>query len=213
MPRITEVEGKVFVAIVKATGMASWRAGALVAVCAVCALGSDVRDLVREEVGKAAVRHGVDRRLARAVAKVESGFHPGVVSSKGAVGVMQLMPATAMSLGVNPWDARQNIDGGVRYLSSLLGLYGGDVRKALAAYNAGPAAVERYGGVPPYKETRLYVKLVMGEYSGENGSENPTPGGRDPNAGPDPCAKSVAVLGLDGEWTSLDREPAPSCAN
>ena len=173
---------------------------------------------MREEVGRAAVRHGVDTRLARAVAKVESGFHPGAVSSKGAVGVMQLMPATAISLGVNAWDARQNIEGGVRYLSSLLGLYGGNVRMALAAYNAGPGAVERYGGVPPYKETRQYVDLVMGEYagrsaSGKRSSEESDTGKGNAEVERGPCAKSVAVLALDGEWIALDRETAPSCEN
>lgn len=196
----------------------AWGIAGIAAAAAMGAFASDLRQQVREEVGKAAVRHGVDTRLAHAVAKVESGFQPAAVSSKGAVGVMQLMPGTAMTLGVDPWNARQNIDGGVRYLASLLGLYGGNVRLALAAYNAGPQAVERYRGVPPYKETQQYVELVMGEYAGRTPPAKRSTGesgtgrrGAEPKR--DPCARSVAVLGLDGEWTSLDREPAPTCSN
>ena len=77
---------------------------------------------------------------------------------------MQLMPETAAGLGVNPYDAAQNIDGGTKYLKSLLDTFGGDVRKAVAAYNAGPEAVKRYGGVPPYQETKQYVDRVLDLY-------------------------------------------------
>lgn len=107
-------------------------------------------------------QHGVDPKLAVAVAKTESEFSPSVVSSAGAIGVMQLMPDTARGLGVkDPYDARQNVDGGVRYLKQMLDAFDGDVKKAVAAYNAGPQAVRSYGGVPPYAETQNYVKKVL----------------------------------------------------
>lgn len=105
--------------------------------------------------------------LAESVAKVESAFQPGAVSPKGAVGVMQLMPATAATLGADPYDAAQNVEAGVRHLRDLLVRYqdkDDQVRWALAAYNAGAGAVERYQGVPPYRETRLYVDKVLNEY-------------------------------------------------
>ena len=96
---------------------------------------------------------------------VESAFRPEAVSSKGAQGLMQLMPGTAASLGVeDAFDPIQNLDGGVRHLGSLLTLYGGDVSRALAAYNAGEGAVARHGGIPPFKETREYVKKVLERY-------------------------------------------------
>jgi soluble lytic murein transglycosylase-like protein len=114
---------------------------------------------------EAARRHGLDPRLVLAVVAVESGFQPSAVSPKGARGLMQLMPATAESLGVkDSFDPAANLDGGARYLSILVALYGGDLQKALAAYNAGAGAVNRHKGVPPYAETRAYVKKVMGRY-------------------------------------------------
>jgi soluble lytic murein transglycosylase-like protein len=115
--------------------------------------------------GEAARRHGLDPALVRAVVAVESGFQPEAVSPKGAQGLMQLMPATARELGVaDPFDAAANLDGGSRYLRSLLARYEGDLPKALAAYNAGMGAVARHRGVPPYAETRQYVKKVLGRY-------------------------------------------------
>lgn len=112
-----------------------------------------------------AKKYGVDGKLAMAVAKVESNLQPDVVSSVGAVGVMQLMPETAQGLGVrNIKDPRENIDGGVRYLKELINTFDGDVPKAVAAYNAGPQAVKKYNGTPPYSETQDYVKKVMALY-------------------------------------------------
>jgi soluble lytic murein transglycosylase-like protein len=115
----------------------------------------------------AARRHGLDPALVRAVVGVESAFLPQAVSAKGAQGLMQLMPGTARDLGVaDPFDPAANLDGGSRYLSSLVARYDGDLTKALAAYNAGMGAVARHGGVPPYAETRNYVRKVLGRYQG-----------------------------------------------
>jgi soluble lytic murein transglycosylase-like protein len=117
-----------------------------------------------ETIRQAAGKYGVDPKLVSAVAEVESGFQQGAVSATGAVGVMQLMPETAESLGVNPYDAAQNISGGAQYLKQMLDTFDGDIRKAVAAYNAGPEAVKEYGGVPPYSETQQYVSSVLDLY-------------------------------------------------
>jgi hypothetical protein len=105
-------------------------------------------------------RHGVDPALLSAVAKAESGYRPRAVSGAGAQGLMQLMPGTARSLGVDPLQPDQAVDGAARLLSGYLKTYSGRVDLALAAYNAGPGAVSRYGGVPPYSETQTYVQRV-----------------------------------------------------
>ena len=112
-------------------------------------------------IATAARNHGVSAQLVSAIAWHESRYQPGAVSSAGAIGVMQLMPATARALRVDPYDAAANIEGGVTLLASLLTRYRGDLVRALAAYDAGPAAVDRYGGVPPYRETRAYVASIL----------------------------------------------------
>ncbi|HEX5379016.1 MAG TPA: transglycosylase SLT domain-containing protein [Phenylobacterium sp.] len=120
---------------------------------------------VREQIRAASDRMGLDPALLEAVAWRESGFNPAARSPKGARGVMQLMPGTARDLGVDPDDPGANITGGGLYLRRLLGRYDGDVVKALAAYNAGPGAVDRHGGVPPFPETRSYVAAILDRMS------------------------------------------------
>jgi soluble lytic murein transglycosylase-like protein len=120
---------------------------------------------LEELVQTTAARHGVNANLVRAVIETESGGNPNAVSRKGAVGLMQLMPTTALELGVrNMYSASENLEAGVRYLHTLLDRYNGDLDKALAAYNAGAGAVDRAGGVPRYRETREYVKKVTNNY-------------------------------------------------
>jgi soluble lytic murein transglycosylase-like protein len=124
----------------------------------------------------AARRHGLDPNLVLAVVGVESGFQPDAVSNKGAQGLMQLMPATARELGVrDALDPAQNLDGGTRYLRMLVAQYGGDLGKALAAYNAGPGAVKRHGGVPPYRETHHYIDRVLQRYLRARSAKAPAP--------------------------------------
>ncbi len=114
-------------------------------------------------IRSAAERYGVSSRLVHAVVATESAYNAGAISSKGARGLMQLMPETARRYGVtDSFDAAQNIRGGVAHLRDLLDSFGGDTRLAVAAYNAGQKAVEKYSGVPPYAETREYVRRVMG---------------------------------------------------
>lgn len=118
-------------------------------------------------IASAAREHELDPALLKSVMLVESGFNPSATSRKGARGLMQLMPATAKSYGVhNVLDARDNVYGGTRYLTYLLNLYHGDLEQTLAAYNAGEGAVEKYGGIPPYDETMLYVHKTLTAYYG-----------------------------------------------
>ena len=116
-------------------------------------------------IQQSASRHQVDPDLVRAIVRVESNFDPYAVSLRGAQGLMQLIPATAQRFGVrDAFDPRANLEGGVRYLRYLIDLYGGDLELALAAYNAGENAVSRYNGVPPYRETRNYLRKISRIY-------------------------------------------------
>jgi soluble lytic murein transglycosylase-like protein len=108
----------------------------------------------------AADRYGLPRVLVRSVMAAESGFEPLAISPKGAIGLMQLMPGTAQVLGADPHDPAQNVDAGTRYLRDLLEKYNYGLRHALAAYNAGPGAVDKYNGVPPYRETIDYISRI-----------------------------------------------------
>lgn len=123
----------------------------------------------RELLDQAADRYGIPREFLRSVAAVESSLQPDAVSPKGAIGVMQLMPTTAALLDADPHDTAQNIDAGARHLRDLLLRYDGGVYHALAAYNAGAEAVDRYQGIPPYRETRLYVQKVLDRFQALGG--------------------------------------------
>ena len=118
---------------------------------------------------EAAARHQIDPDLVRAIIQVESNFDPYAVSPVGARGLMQLIPSTAQRFGVaNPFDPRANIDGGIRYLKHLLGMYEGNLQLTLAAYNAGENSVARFRGVPAYRETQDYIRKIGGLYSLQN---------------------------------------------
>lgn len=124
-------------------------------------VSSAQKHLLEASLRSAAQRHAIHQDLVESLAKRESNLNPEAVSKRGALGVMQLMPATARALRVDARNPTSNINGGTAYLSGLLARYHGDIVKALAAYNAGPAAVDRHGGVPPYPETRAYVGAVL----------------------------------------------------
>jgi len=121
---------------------------------------------INDAITIAAQKYNVHEKLIHAVIKQESSYNPNAVSSCGAQGLMQLMPETAKSLGVtNAFDIYQNIDGGTKYLSQQLKIFNDDISLALAAYNAGPNAVKKYGGIPPYSETQNYVKKILNSLS------------------------------------------------
>lgn len=129
---------------------------------------ADIDGLIEQYSAK----NGLDSAFVKAVIRQESGFQPKVTSHCGAMGLMQLMPATANSLGVkDAYDPEQNIAGGTKYLKGLLDRFGGDKSLALAAYNAGPNAVAKYNGIPPYKETQNYVKNIMSMYQKYNSGD------------------------------------------
>ena len=129
---------------------------------------------IEQLVSTNAAQWNVDPALVKAIIANESGFNAHATSNVGAQGLMQLMPGTATGLGVtDAYDPAQNVWGGTRYIKGLLDRFGGDVRKAIAAYNAGPGAVEKYGGVPPYAETQNYVQNVLASYEKYRGQSNP----------------------------------------
>jgi soluble lytic murein transglycosylase-like protein len=129
-------------------------------------------------IDAAAQKYGIDPAILKGLVKQESGFNPNAGSPAGAQGLTQLMSGTAAALGVTDvHDPAQSIDGGARYLKQQLDRFGGDYSKALAAYNAGPGAVERFGGIPPYAETQNYVKSILGfaqQYGQSNSNSNST---------------------------------------
>ena len=121
---------------------------------------------VEEIIETISEKYGIDSDFIKAIIKQESGFNTRATSKKGAMGLMQLMPKTAESLGVlDAYNPSQNIEGGVKYLKGLLDKYDNNKELALAAYNAGPGAVKKYGGIPPYKETKNYINAIMGTYN------------------------------------------------
>ena len=121
-----------------------------------------IRSAIESEIDAASARHNMDPSLVRAVIRVESNYRHDAVSHAGAMGLMQLMPRTAESLGVtDPFDIQQNIDGGVRYLRRMLDMFDNDISLAVAAYNAGAGAVRRHGGIPPFRETQNHVPRVL----------------------------------------------------
>ena len=133
----------------------------------------DVRHAYDDIIAEAAEKYRLDPRMIKAVMQAESAFNALAVSPVGAVGLMQLMPAVAAELGADdPMDPRQNIMAGSRHLRQLLDSHNGNVRLALASYNAGPGNVARYGGIPPFKETRNYVKKVTGLLADAKASGN-----------------------------------------
>jgi soluble lytic murein transglycosylase-like protein len=151
-------------------------AGAGQRVARIAAAGSAVHQAIRS----AAQRHGLSEALVDAVAWRESAFDATAVSPRGAVGVMQLMPGTARGLAVDAHDLGANVEGGTAYLAQLLHHFDGDVVKALAAYNAGPAAVDRFGGAPPYPETTSYLDSVLDRLSREALAQPAAPAPRAP---------------------------------
>lgn len=127
------------------------------------ASSSKINDIVRQ----AANRFNLDEKLIHAIIKTESNYNPKATSKAGAMGLMQLMPGTAREVGVtDPYDLAQNIYGGVQYFSNMLNKHKGNIELALASYNAGPGNVKKYGGIPPFKETKNYIRKVMNEYLG-----------------------------------------------
>jgi soluble lytic murein transglycosylase-like protein len=133
--------------------------------------GTDGSRAFGAEIDAAAATNGIDPALLKGLVSQESGFDPNARSGAGALGLTQLMPGTAASLGVtNPLDPAQSLQGGAKYLRQQLDRFGGDEKLALAAYNAGPGAVQKFGGVPPYRETQNYVTSVMGKAAAYRGA-------------------------------------------
>lgn len=132
---------------------------------AITSISGVKKDKIYDVVKKASEEFGVDPNLILAVMKAESGFNKNAVSRAGAIGLMQLMPQTARSLGVNPYNYMENVEGGTLYLKKMLDMFDQDISLALAAYNAGPQNVKKYGGIPPFNETKNYVEKVIKYYN------------------------------------------------
>jgi soluble lytic murein transglycosylase-like protein len=157
-------------------------------------------------IDRYASEHGLDPRLVEALIQVESGYDASALSRKGAMGLMQLMPETARELGVlDPWDAVQNLRGGTRYLKQLIDRFAGDLELALASYNAGPGAVERHRGVPPYRETSAYVQKVLSLYRGSRTAAAVAPAGVDAPA-PAPVASGAPPVAVRGRPVQASRD-------
>jgi soluble lytic murein transglycosylase-like protein len=149
---------------------------------------------MEELLDRWAVERDLDPRLVQAVVQVESGYNPKALSNKGAIGLMQLMPGTAREMGVeDPWSPDGNVAGGTAYLRKMLDFFNGDLEFALAAYNAGPMAVLNHAGVPPYAETRAYVRKIVCLYEGACGD-----GGSDGAESSEPSGPPVRI-GRDAE--------------
>jgi hypothetical protein len=144
-----------------------------------------------EMIIAASKRNGVDPDLVRSLIQAESGFNSKAISPKGAQGLMQLMPATAVRLGIeNPMDPLANVDGGTRYIRELLNRYDNDVIRALAAYNAGPDRVEQFHGVPPFRETQVYISRIISEFNRKKFAQSRTREGRSSSMRPSRPPKS-----------------------
>ncbi len=167
MRRIDEIQKRIQALVGRSQPPAGSFAEALEQVTAPAdrpASSSTAPENLRPLIEQAAAKYGLPPQLVEAVARRESAFNPRAVSPRGAQGLMQIMPSTQNLLGVTePFDEGQSLDGGSRYLRMMLDRFGGDTRKALAAYNAGPEAVERYNGIPPYAETRNYVSRILSD--------------------------------------------------
>ena len=159
----------------------------------------------------AAVRYGLDPAFLTAVAQQESGLNQSAISPAGAIGIMQLMPATAAQYGANPYDLAQNVDAGAHFLSDMLARYGQDETLALAAYNAGPGNVDKYGGVPPFQETQNYVSSVLANYtpsydygSGQSAGQTTTqPAGVPGDTTGVLAAQQIPTAGVNGTTVAL----------
>jgi len=170
------------------------------------ALGGGTPTQYDGQITAAATKYGIDPALLKGLIRQESNFNPSARSPVGAQGLTQLMPGTAASLGVtDPTDPAQAIEGGAKYLKQQLDRFGGDASKALAAYNAGPGAVAKFGGIPPYAETQNYVKNILGyaaEYRGTGATTAATAGAVPPTTTPLSAAGLLSATGTGGDTSS-----------
>jgi soluble lytic murein transglycosylase-like protein len=168
--------------------------------------GRPAPEALKQLVDRIALQHQVEPGLVHSVIRAESNYNPHAISPKGALGMMQLIPATARRFGVaNVFDPAQNVQGGVRYLRHLLQLYKGDHKLALAAYNAGEGAVARFGGVPPYPETLGYVKSVNGDLTGRRQNVPQAVSAGEPARDPDAPNSIGAIIDAEGRIRYVTR--------